>query len=209
MAPNVSVKEILVAGGPVLFVLILLSVYSVGLIWERWRFYKKSLAGLKAVSDKARKLTSEGDLAAAAESCRASRSPAGQVLLATLVGSSSKDERRAAAQRAIERAAADLGRGTPALGTIASTAPFIGLFGTVLGVMRAFRDLAGAAGAGPGVVAVGISEALICTAAGLFVAIPALAAYNWFTQQVERFSDELRWAADEMLESLAERARKS
>ena len=85
-------------------------------------------------------------------------------------------------------------------------APFIGLFGTVLGVMRAFKDLASAAGAGPGLVAVGISEALICTAAGLLVAIPAVAAFNHFNQKISRFESELRWMIDEVLDGLAERA---
>ncbi|HAZ09204.1 MAG TPA: flagellar motor protein MotA, partial [Elusimicrobia bacterium] len=83
--------------------------------------------------------------------------------------------------------------------------PFIGLFGTVIGVMRAFKDLASAAGAGPGLVAVGISEALVCTAAGLLVAIPAVAAFNHFNQKIADFSEELGWMAEEVLDSLSER----
>ena len=94
------------------------------------------------------------------------------------------------------------------LGTIASVSPFIGLFGTVIGVMRAFKDLASAAGAGPGVVAVGISEALVCTAAGLFVAIPAVAFYNYFRHQSSRMAEELGWISEEIIETLSERAAK-
>ncbi|MBI4424295.1 MAG: MotA/TolQ/ExbB proton channel family protein, partial [Elusimicrobia bacterium] len=96
-------------------------------------------------------------------------------------------------------------RQLPFLGSVGSTAPFIGLFGTVLGVMRAFRDLAGAAGAGPGVVAIGISEALVATAAGLFVAIPAVLGYNYFLVRAERYANELRWVTDEILDQLTER----
>jgi biopolymer transport protein ExbB/TolQ len=72
--------------------------------------------------------------------------------------------------------------------------------------MRAFRDLAGAAGAGPGVVAIGISEALVCTAAGLFVAIPAVFAYNYFNQRSQRFCEEMGWISEEILESLSQKA---
>jgi len=68
--------------------------------------------------------------------------------------------------------------------------------------------LASAAGAGPGVVAIGISEALVCTAAGLFVAIPAVAAYNYFNHQASRFGEEMAWVSDEVLDSLTERARR-
>ena len=80
----------------------------------------------------------------------------------------------------IDWEAAQLSRKLSALATLASTTPFIGLFGTVLGVMRAFADLSIASGAGASAVAKGISEALINTAAGLFVAVPALIAYNYF-----------------------------
>ena len=70
------------------------------------------------------------------------------------------------------------------LGTLGNNAPFIGLFGTVLGVIKAFHDLAQAGSAGPEVVMQGLSEALIATAVGLFVAIPAVMAYNYFQKRV-------------------------
>ncbi len=78
-----------------------------------------------------------------------------------------------------------------ALGTIANVAPFIGLFGTVMGVIHAFHAISKSTGAGPTVVAAGISEALITTAAGLFVAIPAVIAYNFFLKRVRRLGIEL------------------
>lgn len=78
-----------------------------------------------------------------------------------------------------------------ALGTIANVAPFIGLFGTVIGVIRAFQAIAIKASAGPSVVASGIAEALISTAAGLFVAVPAVIAYNYFLKRSRRLSLEL------------------
>ena len=78
-----------------------------------------------------------------------------------------------------------------ALGTIANIAPFIGLFGTVIGVIRAFEAIAVKANAGPSVVAGGIAEALISTAAGLFVAVPAVIAYNYFLKRSRRLGLEL------------------
>lgn len=77
------------------------------------------------------------------------------------------------------------------LGTVANVAPFIGLFGTVIGVIRAFQAIALKASAGPSVVAGGIAEALFATAAGLFVAIPAVIAYNYFLKRSRKLSLEL------------------
>ena len=78
----------------------------------------------------------------------------------------------------------DLEKFLPVLATIASNAPFIGLFGTVLGIMKAFNDLALAPEAGQQTVMAGISVALVATAAGLFVAIPAGMFFNYFTRKV-------------------------
>jgi len=201
-------KEILIAGGPVLAGMILLSIYCVALIWERWKFLNRSTGGSVEFLAKIRVFADSGKLPEAAQLAKSHKGLASNVVMATLSGPSNRDERRRSAERAAGRAVADLERGISTLGTIASVAPFIGLFGTVLGVMRAFKDLASAAGAGPGLVAVGISEALICTAAGLLVAIPAVAAFNHFNQRISQFDNELRWMIDEVLDGLAERSHK-
>ena len=88
---------------------------------------------------------------------------------------------------------------TSILGTIGSVAPFVGLFGTVLGIIRAFQALAMDQAGGPGVVAGGISEALITTAAGLFVAIPSMAAFNLFARRIKVARTELDVAGSEIL----------
>lgn len=72
------------------------------------------------------------------------------------------------------------------LGTLGNNAPFIGLFGTVLGIIKAFNDLAVAGTSGPAVVMRGVSEALVATAMGLFIAIPAVVSYNYFQGQIKR-----------------------
>ncbi len=83
-----------------------------------------------------------------------------------------------------------LDKGLPILATIGSMAPFIGLFGTVLGIIKAFRELSIQKGAGIEVVGLGIAEALICTAAGLFIAIIAVIAYNILKTKSTRIVDE-------------------
>lgn len=206
MGQQAGIKEILIAGGPVLAFMILLSIYCVALIWERYKFFKRTTGGAVEFLAKIRAAAEAGKLPDAASLAKSHKGLASAVVMATLSGPTNRDERKRAAERASQRAVAELERGISTLGTIASVAPFIGLFGTVLGVMRAFKDLASAAGAGPGLVAVGISEALICTAAGLLVAIPAVAAFNHFNQKISQFESELRWMIDEVLDGLAERA---
>lgn len=205
---NVGIKDVILAGGMPLLVLVILSIYTIALIWERWRFLQKSTAGQRQFLDKVRAALEASDLQQALTLARAYKGLASSVAQAALVGPTSRDERKRSAQRAAERGSAKLLERVPLLGTIASTAPFIGLFGTVVGVMKAFKDLATAAGAGPGVVAIGISEALICTAAGLVVAIPAVWAYNFLNARAVQFSEEMSWLTDEILERLAEKAHK-
>ncbi|MFA6029483.1 MAG: MotA/TolQ/ExbB proton channel family protein [Elusimicrobiota bacterium] len=198
-------KAYLLSGGFTLLPLVLLSVYSLALAWERYRFFRRSLDGLPRFLERMRALVVDDKLKDALALCRQYPGMASSVVQAALVGPTGKEERLNAVERAIGRQTARLEERLAILGTLGSIAPFIGLFGTVLGVMRAFKDLAHATGAGPGVVAVGISEALIATAAGLFVAIPAVVAYNYFTTKANHFADEMRWVSEEVLDRLTEK----
>ena len=206
MGHAAGIKDVVIAGGPVLAGMILLSIYCMALIWERWKFFAKETGGYQDFLARVRAAAAEGKLKEAAAMTRSHRGLAAPIVHTTLSGPVHRDERQRAAERAIGRAVAELERGIATLGTIASVAPFIGLFGTVLGVMRAFHDLAAAAGAGPGLVAVGISEALVCTAAGLLVAIPAVAAFNRFNQLIANFQEDLGWTVEEILDGLSEKA---
>jgi biopolymer transport protein ExbB/TolQ len=109
-----------------------------------------------------------------------------------------------AARRAIERATlmttADFKRGLGGLATIGATAPFTGLFGTVVGIINAFRGMAITGSGGLGAVSAGIAEALVTTAFGLFVAIPAVWLYNYFLNQVERFQVEMANSSSELVD---------
>jgi biopolymer transport protein ExbB/biopolymer transport protein TolQ len=108
-----------------------------------------------------------------------------------------------AAKRGLERSVAivhaEMKRGLSGLATIGSTAPFVGLFGTVAGIMNAFEGISKAKVTGLAAVAGGISEALITTAFGLFVAVPAVWAYNYFTNKVEAFDVEMDNSSTELV----------
>jgi biopolymer transport protein ExbB/biopolymer transport protein TolQ len=100
-----------------------------------------------------------------------------------------------AAKRGLERSVAivhaEMKRGLSGLATIGSTAPFVGLFGTVVGIINAFKGISQQKATGLSAVAGGIAEALITTALGLFVAVPAVWAFNYFTNKVEAFDVEM------------------
>lgn len=85
------------------------------------------------------------------------------------------------------------------LGTLGSMTPFIGLLGTVLGIIRAFRDLAAASGGGPSVVASGIAEALVATAGGLLVAIPSLVFFNYFAGRLKVMNSQMEMASRNLI----------
>lgn len=193
---------IIKAGGFTLALLASASLYCLALIWQRFAVYRHAMGNLDGFLLDAKRYLEKGQLKELMAFCRQRPGPASSVVLASLSGHEGLTERRAATERVLEREVSLLETGLPVLGTVGSVAPFVGLFGTVMGVMRAFRDLAGAANAGPGVVAIGIAEALVGTAAGLVVAIPAVLAYNYFTTRANRFQDEMRWLIDEILEKL-------
>ena len=114
-----------------------------------------------------------------------------------------------AAERALERSAwqttADLRRGVGTLATIATTAPFIGLLGTVIGIIHAFESIARAGGAGGfGTVSQGIAEALVTTALGLVVAIPAAWMFNDLSQRIERLNMEMASSSSELVDFFRE-----
>lgn len=115
----------------------------------------------------------------------------------------------AAAERAIERSAlmttADMKKGLGGLATIATTAPFIGLFATVIGIIRAFEGMAATGTGGLGAVSAGIAEALYGTAAGLGVAIPAVWFYNYFLNKIERFGVEMSNSSSELVDYFLKR----
>jgi biopolymer transport protein ExbB/TolQ len=156
-------------------------------------FYRKASKGLKDFRRQIRGAAAEGKLEAAIQLAEtrakqsATRSPdlEAEMTLALLSHSNRKPEvLTEVAQDAVMRARLEWDRGLSILATIGSNAPFIGLFGTVLGIIKAFHDLSQQTLTGTQTVTSGISEALVATAVGLLVAIPAVVAFNFFQRRV-------------------------
>ncbi len=175
-----------VADQVVLYLLVLLSVISIGLILERWFVLRRVAGESRKVRDKVKIALSSNSLDEVENIAKDRDSIEGRALAFGLRhikqnGQNGLEEvfnSYALAERP------ELERSLNFLATLGSNAPYIGLFGTVLGIMKAFNDLARSAEAGQQTVMAGISIALVATAAGLFVAIPAVISYNYFQRQV-------------------------
>ncbi len=171
----------------VLWLLIFLSVVSVAVMVERAIAMSGKAPGLQEIGGKLLKLLAAGDVKGAREALGEPRSPEVRVALA---GLDSLPKSRTAAVEAMASARSNerlnLERHLGVLGTLGNNAPFIGLFGTVLGIIKAFADLSRNQAGGATVVMAGIAEALVATAVGLMVAIPAVIAFNIFQGRVRR-----------------------
>ena len=202
---NITFKQLITAGGPILFLLMGLSIYSIALIWERWTVYRKTFSGMDDLLHKAHALLKTGEIRQISDLCAKAKTPASDILQKVISHYGAPPEKREIAEKAIEWHVSRLSKSLTAIATIGSISPFIGLFGTVIGIIRAFRDLSMYAGAGPSVVAMGIAEALVNTAAGLFVAIPAIVAYNYFAHKANEFSSEMNWLTEQVIDRSAPR----
>jgi len=195
----------LIRSSAALVVLIACSIVVLTVTLERaWRYFH-SRARLPQLREGLRLALKTGSADDAFAVCRQYPSPAANVAVAGLANRHlplrEMDEVMAAAA-AGERLI--LEKRLWLLSTIGHLSPFIGLFGTVVGIMKAFQDLAAAGGGGPSVVAAGIAEALVTTAAGLAVAIPSVALHNWLTRRVRTFVTEMEIMAAYLVAMLAE-----
>jgi biopolymer transport protein ExbB len=177
----------LVGSDWVLWLLVFLSVLSVSVMVERAIVISGRIPKLDDLSERLLKLLTAGDSAGVRELLGPPRSPEVRV---ALVGLSELSHGRVAAAEAMASARAherlNMEKHLGILGTLGNNCPFVGLFGTVLGIIKAFSDLAHNQGGGAAVVMTGIAEALVATAVGLMVAIPAVIAYNIFQGRVRR-----------------------
>ncbi|MBI5525265.1 MAG: MotA/TolQ/ExbB proton channel family protein [Deltaproteobacteria bacterium] len=168
----------------VLYFLVALSLASLAIVIERAIYLALNRTDAKRLSREIAALLKEGDEEGALAMLRKHNAPEARITIAglrdTASGIGAVEERVAAAVN-VEKAM--LERGLAFLGTVGSNAPFIGLFGTVLGIIKAFHDLSLGSKEGAAAVMSGISEALVATAVGLLVAIPAVMAFNWFKRK--------------------------
>lgn len=204
MFENLTLIGLIQKGGVTVLLLAVLSVISFAIILERAVALRRFVRGIKSFSNELASAVNGGRLSDAFGLCAGSASPMAGVFTAGYSKrGASKEDISGAMELAARVEIARLERFLGVLGTIGSTAPFIGLFGTVLGIIRAFSDLSVASGANPAAVADGIAEALVATAAGLFVAVPAVVAYNYFVRAVSRQSLTIEEKAAPFIDVLA------
>ncbi len=202
-----SLVKLLSHGGGTLLVIVICSMLALGIAVERFLAMWSVVPGAKALFEQLSKALFRGDHLQARALCERSQTLAADVFLAGLAryGQSGKESVDAAVERERVQVLLKLKTRLWALGTLGTISPFVGLFGTVVGIRTAFSAMAAAGTGGFAVVADGISEALIATAAGIFVAVEAVVFYNFFQARLGRISTELKLITDEFVELLKER----
>ena len=202
-----SFLDILQLGGFTMYILLICSIVTVTAIVERLMYFKKkSRIRYVDIMRPLAEALSRNDLARARALCEKEDTPFANVAGAGLKAADKSREKIAnAMDRQISAEVMELERSLSVLGTIGSTVVYIGLFGTVLGIIRSFQQIAESAGGAGGMdtVIAGIAEALICTATGILVAVPAVIAYNLFTKRVENFTTDMELVASETGDLLA------
>ena len=183
----------------VLYLLLGLSLAAVSIMLERLWFFvqERPPTGVIAAAMGALRKSGAGEALEKLSGARSMQVAVARACLAHAAdGPAAVDEHKAAA---IEYERGRYERRLAFLGTLGNNAPFVGLFGTVLGIIRAFHDLAGSSLQGTQAVMAGIAEALVATGIGLIVALPAVATYNAFTRHVERATSAAEVLAHEIL----------
>ena len=203
-----------VFGGAVIVSLALLSVFSVAMIIDKHRRFSSTARESEKFKPEFKKFLHGGDLQNLLEAARQHQnSHVAQVVSAGILeydgvaqsggdASASFDLVTSAIRDSISEVLINLKKGLGFLATIGSTAPFVGLFGTVVGIINAFRSIAATGSGGMSVVSGGIAEALVSTALGIFVAIPAVVAFNHFTGKLETFHVEMNRVSSQLVNRL-------
>lgn len=195
--------EFIVAGGPAMWALVVCSVVAVAIVIERLYFYSTQKSDSKALLTQIGARIAADDIPGALRVTRESKGMLPRILeFGLLRGEKDRADISDALSIALMENLNLLDRNLAVIGTIAVIAPFVGLFGTVLGIIRAFQDIALKGNSTPAVVAAGVSEALITTAAGLFVAVISVVFFNYFKAQIKQFTQEYTVAANQLAEML-------
>jgi len=218
--PLVLWEQMTILNKGVIIILIILSVWSLYVTVERLIMFRKARKqSLQFAKQATEHLKNDRPQAAIDAAMKYPQSHLARVVSAGLqafqyesqTSPLSEVEVVEAATRAVERATllttSDLKRGIGSLATIATITPFIGLFGTVIGIINAFHGMALTGSGGIGAVSAGIAEALVATAFGLGVAIPAAWMFNYFTNILERLQIEMSNSASELVDFFMKRQR--
>ena len=202
-----SFLDVIQVGGFTMYILLFCSIVSITVIVERLLAIRaKTRKDPAAFMGKLTAALSGGDISGAKALCAEEKSPFSNVAAAGIKAYGKSAEKVAnSMDRQITVEVKSLERALSILGTLGSTVVYIGLFGTVLGIIRSFQLIAQTAGGQGGMdtVITGIAEALICTATGIMVAVPAVIAYNLLTKRVENLATDMELVASETADLLA------
>lgn len=204
-----GIFQLIKAGGITIYALVLYSIVSIAIIIERLIYYhSRSMVKrddfMSDIKNQLKRDNLRHAITMCVEMCKDAGTPFANVVSAGLdaFGRGEK-EISSNMERTIVVQTNMLSRFTTTVGTISSTAVYIGLLGTVLGIMKAFHSISVTGSGGMSVVINGISEALITTAAGLLVAVPAVMAYNYFMKRIDGFITDMELCASEILDLLS------
>jgi biopolymer transport protein ExbB len=183
-----------------LVIMFFCSILSITFALERWWYFRSAQSAPDEVLGHVRKNLEGGKADAAAAYCAKHPSAVAQVVhYGLLHAARSRKDLEELMLTKLKEERLKLERFLGVLGTLGNISPFIGLFGTVIGIIKAFRALAASGTGGPGVVAKGIAEALVATAAGLLVAIPASILYNYFMRRLKVITVDMEIASARLL----------
>ena len=209
MFENKSILEILSMGGATLYILLFVSIISVTIIiFKFFEFKTKNRISVQKFMKKVRYVLSEKkDIVEVISLCKRANTPVSNVVKAGFVYflQTSKTNAKEAMNREILLETVKLEKFTTTIGTIGSISVYIGLFGTVIGIIHSFHNISLAGSGGISIVIGGVAESLIATATGLSVAIPAVVAYNFLSKSIDNFNVDMEYAVsatDEIIKTL-------
>jgi biopolymer transport protein ExbB/TolQ len=207
-------KNVGVFGAAVICCLVALSIFSVAVMADKYRRFRAATRETQVFKPLLVKFAHGGEVQELIEAVQQhQKSHVAQVVSAGILEydgvreaggdpSTSIELVTSAVRDSMSETLVELKKGLGFLATIGSTAPFVGLFGTVAGIINAFRNIAATGSGGMSVVSGGMAEALVTTALGIFVAIPAVAAFNYFTGRIENFHIEMNRASTQLVNRL-------
>ena len=215
---NLSLMDLWSQMGPfakgIVIVLAIMSIWSLTIMIQKWWTIRRAQAETKRFAPEFSQFLEEDNLTEAiklAEGYKRSHvarvlgNALGEVKPLIMDGSVTVDDINSA-ERAVERemlmTIVDLKRGLGVLATVGATAPFVGLLGTTMGIVNAFTGMAASGSGGLSAISAGVAEALITTAFGLLVAIPAVWAYNYFQTKIDNLTAEMTYSSKEMIDYL-------
>ena len=195
--------ELIKQGGVDMIILIVLSIVAVAIVIERLVFFAQQHGDSKGLLRQLGQRIAADDMPGAMKVCNSNKGMLPRILEFGLMrGTKNRADITDALSIALMENLNALERNLGVIGTIAVIAPFVGLFGTVLGIIHAFQDIALKGNSTPAVVAAGVGEALVTTAAGLFVAVISVVFFNYFKTRIKGYNQEMIVAANQLAEML-------